>query len=202
MKINSQEFNKSIYIPTPISYVKKGDVNQYFYPIVSYQGGSTQSGVAPGLDTLKTYPFIIAASINVLEVITRVNGGTAAGRTYRLGVYDDNGNCYPNKLIPFSDTGTYSASSTGVKTGVFANTITLTPGLYWMTTNASNATPSLRHISLNLSIPPVLGMKADGTAFNTGWSVAFTYAAMPQYFPTGATLHQNANLIYGFKTSL
>lgn len=197
MKIQNQRYDQDISIISANSFTRKGDSTVYFCPILHQGSEIAQSNVANGLDTLNAYPMQIPFPMTISQVVTRVGTNTAA-TTYRLGIYTDDGNGYPHKLVAFSDTGTYSSATTGVKTGVFANRIKL-HGNYWVVFNSSSASPTLRTFQSNNFIN-VLGYKSDMTAKNVGWTVSYTYGPMPELFPTGAVVHQRNTPVFAFKT--
>ncbi len=78
-----------------------------------------------------------------VEVIT----GGAVGTVLRLGIYDDDGDGFPNDLI--LSAGTVNANTIGSKeiTGLSPS---LTPGLYWMACVAQGGAPVVRTVANNI----------------------------------------------------
>jgi hypothetical protein len=162
------------------AYRAKGSTLNLWYtsPITS----DAQTTGAPTVNVLRATPFIVSKTTTVdqMGIFVQTAG---ANSTPRVGIYADNGNMYPGALIV--DAGTQSAATTGTKTYTTGLPVTLDPGLYWLVhvTNATAAT--IRTFAVG-SLIPVLGYpSALGAAPNFGWSVAFTFAALPSTFPAG-----------------
>jgi hypothetical protein len=109
----------------------------------------------------------------------------AGGKTMRYGIYTDT-NGAPNALV--LDSGTTSAGSTGARSITISQQ--LTAGWYWMAV-VCDGTPTVR--ALTTSPLPWLGFSSGtDTTFHAGWSVAFTYAALPNPFTGGGALMTTA----------
>ena len=149
--------------------------------------GATVTG-AIGANTLRASAFILPKTLTFDQIQAEVTAIGAVGTTFRLGIYRDNGNGYPSALIAGSDVGTLAADTNGVKTNTFVSTITLQPGLYWLA-YVSDGAPTTRNWSGSL-IPHVLGYTSTMGASNLGtnYTVAFTYAALPDPFTAGGTV--------------
>jgi hypothetical protein len=118
----------------------------------------------------------------------------------RLGLYRDNGNNYPGKLVV--DAGTVATTATGqrslctsgctaVSTGL---PVTIQPGLYWLALNNNSVAITARGFAVGgLNAIPGLP-NSFTTARNLGWNIANTYAALPSVFPSGATASTAAPL--------
>ena len=134
---------------------------------------------APTANILRAMPLLIPLGRTLDRIAINVTTLTA-GKA-RLGIYSDNGNCYPNSRV--LDAGEVDTGSTGVK-AVNINQ-TLTPGLYWLVM-VNNAASTIRALSVG-GVMPILGLASDlGTAPGVGWSVAFDYAALPATFTAAA----------------
>lgn len=151
-------------------------------------------------NTLRAFPWLVTNQLTLGSVRLEI-GTLAASSSVRLALYTDTGQAFPNTLIAASDPAAMDSSTASVKTNTFASNITLVPGLYWLAAN-SNATPIPRAIPVS-AIANVLGTNpAGGTANYTGWSTAFTFAAMPSTFPAaGATLLSGAAPAAMFRTA-
>lgn len=141
---------------------------------------------------LYAIPFIVPVPIRLDRIAVNVTTACSNAVPGRLGIYRDDGNLYPGALVlDAGNTGNWNA------TGVQALTIdvTLQPGLYWLVvgTQAMGTTKAvLRAIALG-SFPPILGISSGlGTAWNTFYSVSWTYGSLPSTFPTGASAGTSA----------
>lgn len=130
-------------------------------------------------NTIYAVPFLAARDMTVdriaINVITADTGNSA-----RMGIYRDGNNLYPGELL--LDAGEVSVGTTGVK----AITIdqSLMKGLYWLAI-VSDGTPNVRVLTNAVTI---LGMNSTHANHQTGWSAAFTYAALPDPFTAGGSL--------------
>ena len=131
-------------------------------------------------DKLYAVPFLVARNMTVDRIAINIAVPGAAGKKARLGIYNDGTNLYPGSLL--LDAGEVAADSGGTK----AITInqSLMKGIYWLVV-VSNGTPQPR--MADYSYTP-LGLNINLTAFQTGWSVAFTYDALPDPFTAGASM--------------
>lgn len=146
--------------------------------------------VAATANQLRAFPWIISAPVTFDQVVSEVTT-LAAATNYRIGIYTDTGNCYPNSLIANTDAASYSGAAAAVNTQALAASVTLQPGLYWLAWLA-NGTPTLRAVPIG-AIAPILGWQLTGGANpqRTCWQVAQTFGALPSSFPTGAALTNN-----------
>lgn len=142
---------------------------------------TTTDTQALSINTLYAIPFFVPetktyTSINI-EVTTL--GVLANGR---LGIYRDSDGA-PGALV--LDAGTISATTTGAKT--IAISQSLTAGWYWLAYVIDVA-----HTVRSLPAASVLAWlgftSGTDTVFHPGWSVAFTYAALPDPFTGGGAL--------------
>ena len=128
-------------------------------------------------DKLYAHSFIVPRDITVDRIAIQVLAA-AADKSVRLGIYRDGTNLYPGALV--LDAGTVTAGTTGLK----AITInqSLTKGLYWLAL-VSDGTPTLGSTITRMG---VLGFSnTDLAKVNTGWSVAYSYEALPDPFTAG-----------------
>ena len=133
---------------------------------------------APTANILRAMPLIVGkVTLDriAINVLTQVAGNA------RLGIYSDDGNCYPSSLI--LDAGAVDTGSTGVKAIEISRA--LPPGLYWLVLVGS-AAPTIRVLDLTGCMPILGGGNTLTTTTGVGWTVAFNYAALPATFPGGA----------------
>ena len=167
------------------AYRAKGStLNQWFS---SPNTGTALTTGAPTVNNLRAIPFVVSKVITIDQMAINVTTVGAGGTgNARIGIYEDNGNSYPGALIV--DAGTNITTSTGVKTFTTGLPVTLDPGLYWLVYVHNNTTtaPTIRSFAV-ASLIPVLGYASTlPTNQQFGWSVAFTFAALPATYPTGA----------------
>ena len=94
-------------------------------------------------------PFALNKITNVSAISINVST-LGSGSSQAVGIYNSNlTNLYPNALL---GSVTLDTSSTGLKTGTLATTITLTPGMYWITL-ASNGAPTLTALAVGSLLP-------------------------------------------------
>ncbi len=133
-------------------------------------------------NTLYGSPFLAARDITVDRILLNVTTA-AAGKSIRMGIYKADGtNLYPGSLL--LDAGTVATDTTGVK--LITINQALTKGLYFLA-HVSDGTPSIKGVEPALSPLGDMRSLVDGYSDN-GWSVAFTYAALPDPFTAGGTV--------------
>lgn len=166
--------------------------------------GNAMSALAPNtvlsvITTLRASPWIVPHTITIDKIQAEIStAASPTSTTCRIGIYTDNGNAYPDALVAGSDVGTFTTTAT-VKTNTFGSPITLHEGLHWLSYTCGTAgttQPTWRALTAG-SIPPVLGVTSVMGTNNggNGYTVAFTFAALPQTFPAGATvLPSNTNV--------
>jgi hypothetical protein len=139
------------------------------------------SAAAPSANNLRALPFFVPKKVTLDRIA--INVTTLATGKACFGVYSDDGSVYPGSRI--LDGGEVDTGTTGVK--VVTINQTLTPGLYWFV-HVGNAAPTLRALAVG-GLAHILGLDSTlGTAVGVGYIVAFTYAALPATFPSGATI--------------
>lgn len=137
---------------------------------------------APTANVLRAVPFITGPKVTLDRI--GINVTSAVSGNQRLGIYTDN-NGYPGDLV--ADLGVVTTGTTGVKE------ITISPAqslaantLYWLAI-VGDAAPTVRTVPVS-TLLPILGLDSGyGTALGVGWSVSFTYAALPATFTAGGS---------------
>jgi hypothetical protein len=167
-------------------YRSKGSTLNQWY--TSPNTGTALTTGAGTVNVLRTIPFIVSKvmTIDQMEINVTTAGAGGTGNA-RVGIYADNGNNYPGALVV--DAGAASTTSTGVKAFTAGMPVTLDPGLYWLAYVHDNATtaPTVRAFAV-ASLNPVLGYASTlPTNAQFGWSVSFTYAALPGTFTAGGS---------------
>lgn len=179
---NWQVLQRDVY-DRPAFRSKGSTLNQWY---TSPNTGTLLTTGAPTANVLRAIPFIVSKTTTIDQMA--INVTTAAAGAARIGIYRDNGNNYPGALVVEATSATQiNTGTTGVKIATNGLPVTLEPGLYWLAI-VGNAAPTIRTFAVG-SLLPVLGYGSSlGTAASFGWSVSFTYAALPTSFPTGGAL--------------
>lgn len=165
-------------------YRTKGSTLNQWYS--SPNSGTALTTGAGTVNVLRAIPFVVSKTMTIDQMainVTTVGAGGAG--TARVGIYADDGNSYPGALVV--DAGTAVTTATGVKTFTTGLPVTIDPGLYWLAYVHGNSTtaPTMRAFAV-ASLTPVLGYASTLPAnAQFGWSVAFTYAALPATFTAG-----------------
>jgi len=141
-------------------------------------------------NTLYATPIFIPALNTYTGIALEIT--VASAGNFRFGIYNDGGGV-PTSLVV--DAGTLAHTLTGSKESAISQA--LPPGWYWLALVAST-TPTVRTVAVAPSLP-WLGYTSGtdpasgGTSRNyVGWSVAFTYAALPNPFTAGGALMTTA----------
>lgn len=165
-------------------YRTKGSTLNQWY--TSPNTGTALTTGAGTVNVLRAIPFVVSKIMTIDQMAINVTTVGAGGTgNARIGIYADNGNSYPGALVV--DAGAAVTTSTGVKTFTTGMPVTIDPGLYWLAYVHDNATtaPTVRALAV-ASLNPVLGYASTlPTNAQFGWSVAFTYAALPATFTAG-----------------
>jgi hypothetical protein len=173
----------------PIDYFIRGSTTAWYGNAIIPTNSTT---IISTPSKLSATPWIVSHTITIdkiqAEIAVAANPTTT---TCHVGIYRDNGNVYPQTLVPGSDVATFT-TVLGTKTLTFGTPITLTKGLYWQAWACGTAVttqPTFRANTVD-AIPPVLGyvggMGAKG--FGTAYTVGFTYGSLPATYPLGASI--------------
>jgi hypothetical protein len=133
-------------------------------------------------DALRSVPFYLPKPATVSEIGIKVT--TAVAGAIRIGIYADKGEpvLYPYKLL--LDAGTVNTGTTGMKS--IAIKKDLPRGLVWLTL-IGNSAPTIANITLGSWMP--LGYPDDpASGPRSYYSKGYTYGALPDPFPDGATM--------------
>lgn len=150
------------------------------------RAGSNGGALAPGINSLRAYPFTVRRAVTIAELGVRVTTGVAASNT-QLGFYAaDATTGAPTGAAIYSTPSLSTATSASSPTQTGVNQ-TLQPGLiYWAMSNTDNA--GVIFVSRTASpdeLPELVG-QADIAALLTS-SAAIGYSK-PQTFGTWPTL--------------
>ena len=177
--------------PVPSDYFIRGSTTRWYGNNVNQLGPNTiaLSGTA---SVIRAAPWIISQPMRIDKISAEIVGpGNPTSTLCRIGIYRDNGNVYPDQLVAGTGSTEFADTTAGVKT-LAVSPITLQPGLYWHAWTCGTAAttqPTFRGLGIG-AMPPVLGIVSTMGTLGAGtfYTVAFTYAVMPDTFPAGATI--------------
>lgn len=148
----------------------------------SPRAGTALAGSSLTAARMYAMPFICPKAITLDQIGVYVS--VLSTTTARLGIYTDNGNCYPGSLL--LDAGTIDVTSTGAKK-IAINQVLSANTLYWLVIVCA-ATPGIYCIPV-AGVINVLGTSnALSTAQNAGLYVSQTYGVLPATFPASPTM--------------
>lgn len=165
-----------------VSYFRHYGTGTYEAWFTSPRAGTALAGTALAAARMYAMPFISPRAITLDQIGAYVS--TLSTTTARLGIYSDNGNCYPGSLL--LDAGTIDVTSTGAKK-IAINQALAANTLYWLVIVCA-ATPAIYCIPVAAVISILGTSNALGTAQNAGLYVAQTYGALPGTFPASPTM--------------
>ena len=155
--------------------------------------------ITHGANTLTAIPFLMGVD-SIIETIHARVTTTQASQNYRLGIYTNKkvGIDYPDILL--FDTGSISTGS-GVVSSTVCNVAVAKNILYWLAFVCSSTTAVFRANKVG-SMYPILGIDTSmGTALGVGYTVSYTYGALPYNFTSGATALTTNNVTIVFKAN-
>ena len=151
-----------------------------YYTSWARDGG--ESNIVLTQDRLYATPFHIARDITVDRIAVRCQT-LEAGKSARLGIYNNGTNLYPGTLL--LDAGVVSLAAVAVVAATIDQA--LTKGLYWIAL-ISNATGTAK-ITFQDAQPLFLGVSSVNLyEINGHWYKADTYGALPDPFPAGGSI--------------
>ncbi len=128
---------------------------------------------------LYAVPFVVSVPIDIDAIAAHVSTA-AAGKLWRLGIYKDNGNCYPGALA--GDSGPQSVAATGYFS--YPLTAHLDPSLYFLVV-ISDGTPSM-NIFGGYCMLNVLGYNLSNLTPFTYLYHAQAFGPLPALFPAAS----------------
>jgi hypothetical protein len=170
---------------------QKGDLNiQRFKKNGQYYGGfmvgvalTTQS--ISSTNSLRAFPFFVPKTMTFDRIAINVTTAASSGGVARLGIYADNGACYPGTLV--LDAGEVATDSTGVKE-LTISTKLQGGKLYWLAVITGVATGTTVRAIDRAAAYPINGLdSALGTSPFLGYAVTQTYGTLPTTFPGSPT---------------
>lgn len=145
--------------PCPLSVMPTG---QYLF---TASPNVTGTSATLGVGTLRVVPWVVHAPITMTRIGGEITSAGEAGSKLRLGIWADNGSCYPGSLI--LDAGTIAGDSATVQEITISQS--LARGLYWVGAAVqvvSVTQPTVRIINANWTGPVNLGATTSQPASN------------------------------------
>lgn len=147
------------------------------------------STTGPTVNTLYAMPILIS-EITKFDVIRCQVTTLGSGSNLRMGIYYDDGNMYPGKLL--YDSSNISAASNGVKSSTITPGLqTFQPGVYWLAYENSATIPQIKALPGANTCWYFAGADnsiALGTSTGFAYTVAHTVGALPDPYTAGGTL--------------
>ena len=130
---------------------------------------------------LYAVPILFAKRTKADRLTFVVTGGVTGNAI--AGIYGDNGNAYPGKLLLTGSA--FDVSSTGNKETTIS--FTFSEGLFWLALN-SNAAPTIRWEASPFPLPFAFDSSDWSAAYRSVWRADFTYTgSLPDPFTAGGT---------------
>lgn len=156
---------------------------QYFY--TTSPGGAATSA-AHGIGSLRLFPWVVGQRLRLSRLGGEVTVIGDVGSKVRLGIYADNGRCYPGALVV--DAGQIAGDSATVQE-LTIDTVLL-PGLYWVGGAVQAVTttqPTVRTQSSSWHQPVAVGLGTTIPAAGGGgggYAATGITGALPASFPS------------------
>ena len=130
-------------------------------------------------NSLTAIPFPVPRPITLDRIGIYVTTAGGAGAEMRLGIYNDGVNLYPAGLL--ADYGTIDATTTGIKAIIINQA--LAKGMYWLAYVCNDAT-----VKIPMAYYHTSPLGYSDPRYNAGnLSASYTYGALPNPFPGGAS---------------
>lgn len=155
----------------------------YFGSFLTGFTAATQS--ISSVNSLRAFPFYVPKAMAFDRIAIRVTTAGGAGAVARIGIYADNGGCYPGAKI--LDAGEMSMEGSAPFIREATISVTLKPGLYWLCVITGGATGTQVQAIPLASAVGILGIDATLTGTSLlGFAATQTYGALPAAYPAGA----------------
>jgi len=166
----------------------------YYYTASQHTSTTNATG---GNGTLRLVPWIVPKAITITKLGAEVTVVGESGSKVRLGIYNDNGSCYPGTLL--LDAGQIAGDSATVQELTVSQAIPA--GIYWVggaIQSAPTTSPTLR-VTSNWNPPVLVAIGSSipaGGGSSVGYSQTGVTAALPGTF--SATVANVGNAVRTF----
>lgn len=176
----------------PHGLIVKGATHDRYYGSYTVQQSPTTG--TSGTNVIRATPFIVTRTLT-LDIIQAEVTTNIVASNFRLGIYADDGNCYPDELL--LDTDSLSGAAIAVVPFAINPGLVLVPGLYWLAIVADASITFRAPNAATSGMPNILGRNAAmGINWRQPfWQVAHSYAALPNPFTAGAIVNNTASQI-------
>jgi hypothetical protein len=181
--------------PSGYYFAKDSTKNRRYLAGICTNATTITSTTGPLVNRLYAMPFYVGKTTKFDLICCEITTA-GAGSNCRLGVYYDDGNCYPGALI--FDSGNISSATTGEKSATITSSLQVfQPGLYWLTYENSATVPQVRALGSGVSAIPILGWASPFLANLPGnsYDVAHTVGALPNPYTAGAAIRTTASSV-------
>lgn len=161
--------------------IRTGSTDNRRYPAGAIAATAITT-VAAVANVLRVLPFIPPSAMTADRISCYVS--TLLAGKVRLGIYANGTNLYPAALL--AESGELDTGATGIKDATIS--AALAAGvLYWIG-YCANAAATYRALA-TASLAPIMGLLNNATpTWGVGWTVGYTYAALPANYPGSATI--------------
>jgi len=151
------------------------------------------STTSPAIDTLWCTPLFVEKTTKFDVISFRCTTLGSAGAKVHVGIYRDNGNCFPGPLyFDSGDIATDAGSTSATRDITITSSLQVfQPGLYWLAWETNQASPG-QYTTHNTAAGVIAfagndpGMGTTASAY--AYTVAHTFGALPDPYTTSATL--------------
>lgn len=172
-----------LYTPAVTAPLASGS---YYFPAGQQVIGTSAT---LGVGTLHVIPWVVGRPLRISHLCQSIPTIGDAGSKVRLGVYADNGGCYPGALLV--DAGTINGDSATVQE--LPADLSLSSGVYWLgaAVQVVTTTQPTLHTITNAWTPPVpifAGTTLPSATFvATGYGQTGVTGALPATFTSTVT---------------
>lgn len=153
----------------------------------SAENYTTKTTAALGVNVLKAQPFLVRREMSIDAFVAEVT--TVGSFNFRMGIYADNGSGFPGARVAVGATEADGSTPAAPSLRTVAVTTTLQPGFYWLAIVTAGSITF--RADANGAWPAWTGFinGSNATIIQPHYTVAFTYAALPDPFPVGAAFN-------------
>jgi hypothetical protein len=175
-------------VTNSLYYMRKGSSANRRY-IAGNQGmyaAVLTSTTSPAANLLWAIPFVVPRTTKFDTISFNVTTG-AGSVNARVGIYRDDGNCYPGALV--FDSGAIDCTSSGMKdTTITSGLQVFPPGLYWLAWECDTASLQISSIGTTATNICIVGHSSTFGNNSYGYSVAHTFGSLPDPYTGSASV--------------
>jgi hypothetical protein len=137
--------------------------NAYMYTLGVANPGTSN---ALGTGILRLQPWVVPINITITAIGAEVSSSGDAGCKFRIGLYNDGGQCFPTTLV--QDFGTIAGDSATLQMITLGTPLSINAGLYWIGGAVQLVTanqPTMRTYGSMIYSLPSTALPGSGTVF-------------------------------------